>query len=354
MNPLIIAITLGDPGGIGPEIALKAAYRTRWPRAVRLVLIGSRAVLRAQARRLRLPLPPAWTPAHDPARRLSVPIVNWDPPPDAVRPAEKAARRPLAPPWRPGHTGPAEGRAAAAWIRAAVSGCLDGRFDAMVTGPICKSSLRLARLPYPGHTEYLAALTGARRFAMLLMGGPLRVVLATRHLPLARVPAALTRNGLMETVRLTAQAIAWLGVKPPAIGVCALNPHAGDDGLLGREEITVLRPALRALRREGVPAEGPIPGDVIFHQARQGRFGAVVAMYHDQGLAPLKMLAFETGINLTLGLPLVRTSPDHGTAFDIAGRGIARPDSLIAAIRLAAVLARKPNPWAPGSKNKWP
>jgi len=173
----------------------------------------------------------------------------------------------------------------------------------------------------------------------------LRVVLVTRHLPLARVAGAISQGAITEAVHLTAQALPWLGVRPKTIGVCALNPHAGDKGVLGREEITTIIPTLRALRRQGLAVEGPVPGDVIFHQARQGRYGAVVAMYHDQGLGPLKMIAFEEGVNLTLGLPIVRTSPDHGTAFDIAGKGVAHADSMAAAIRLAARLARRKNPW---------
>jgi 4-hydroxythreonine-4-phosphate dehydrogenase len=220
-----------------------------------------------------------------------------------------------------------------------------GLFDALVTGPICKQSLCLTGLPFPGHTEFLAALTRTRRYAMMLIGGPLRVVLVTRHLPLAKVATGISRAAIQEAVQLAAQALPWLGVKQKTVGVCALNPHAGDKGILGREEITTIQPALLALRRQGLAVEGPVPGDVIFHQALQGRYGAVVAMYHDQGLGPLKMIAFEDGVNLTLGLPIVRTSPDHGTAFDIAGKGVAHAGSMVAAIRLAARLAHRKNPW---------
>lgn len=328
-----IAITLGDPGGIGPEVALKALYQTRWPATLRFVLIGSRAILRRQAAQLRLPLPPVGRLAdgsHHTAR-----IINWEPEPD---------RGPMA--WQPGVTGKTQGRAAVRWIQAAVSGCMADCFDALVTGPICKQSLRLAGLPFPGHTEFLASLTGARTFAMMLLGGPLRVVLVTRHLPLAKVPGAVSKATIQAAVQLGSQALPWLGVKQNMVGICALNPHAGDKGLLGREEITIIRPALNALRRKGLNIEGPVPGDVIFHQALKGRYGAVVAMYHDQGLGPLKMIAFEEGVNLTLGLPLVRTSPDHGTAFDIAGQGLAQAGSMVAAIRLAAHLAHRKNPWS--------
>ncbi len=336
MAKVVLAVTLGDPGGIGPEIALKAACACRWPRSLRLVLIGERRALAREARRLRLPLPPIWDGSR--GRRWPAQVSIWNahavPPSPGSRPA-----------WRPGVTGRSQGRAAAAWIRTAAAGCMAGIFDGMVTGPICKKSLRLAGISLPGHTEYLARLTGARHYAMLLIGEPLRVALVTRHLPLARVAPALTRRGIVEAGELTARALAWLGVKNRKLGVCALNPHAGDGGVLGREEITTIAPAVRALRRRKIQAEGPIPADVIFHQARRGRFGAVLAMYHDQGLGPLKMLAFERGINLTLGLPILRTSPDHGTAFAIAGQGVANPESMRAAIRLAARLARRKNPW---------
>jgi 4-hydroxythreonine-4-phosphate dehydrogenase len=206
----------------------------------------------------------------------------------------------------------------------------------------------MAGIPFPGHTEMLAALTGTRRFAMMLAGGGLRVVLATRHLPLARVAKAVTADAIREAAELTVESLPWLGFPEGRIAICALNPHAGDGGLLGSEERTVIGPEIRALRRRGYPVDGPVPADVVFYQALQGRYAAVVALYHDQGLGPLKMLAFDSGINVTLGLPLVRTSPDHGTAFDVAWSGKASPGSMIEAVRLASRLARRPNPWAAG------
>ena len=215
----------------------------------------------------------------------------------------------------------------------------------MVTAPICKKSLSLAGLPFPGHTEYLAHLTETDEFAMMLMSKSLRVILATRHLALKQVPGALTAQALTTAITLSAQALKWLKVKNPTVGVCALNPHAGDQGLLGNEEIRIIRPTVHRLQRQGLPVEGPIPGDVIFYHALRGRYGAVVALYHDQGLGPLKMLDFDTGINLTLGLPILRVSPDHGTAFDIAGQNTANPASLIVAIQTALRLAQCPNPW---------
>ncbi len=338
---ITLAVALGDPGGIGPEIALKAVHGKEWPPWARFVFIGSRTVLSAQAARLRLPTPPAWAPGTPLPGRTAL----WEPGAGCDgcdgRPFRRAALE-----WAPGRTGKAHGRAAADWIRAGTTGCLAGWFDGLVTGPICKKSLGLAGIPHPGHTEYLAALTHARRFAMLLMGGPLRVALVTRHVPLAGVPTALTPAAIVETACLAAEALPWLGVRSRMLGICALNPHAGERGALGDEEARIIAPALRALRRRGIEFEGPVPADVIFHNARRGRYGIVVAMYHDQGLGPLKTIAFESGVNLTLGLPILRVSPDHGTAFDLAGTGRAHPGSLIKAIRWALRLARRPNPWA--------
>ena len=335
-STISLAITLGDPGGIGAEVALKAACQKTWPGSLRLVLIGSRYVLQKQARQLKLNLPPAWTPGTD--KIIPHQIVNWDP-------AVKNRRKSTFLSWNPGITGKRQAQSAAQWIRKAVSGCQAGWFNGMVTGPICKKSFQLADIPFPGHTEFLAFLTHSQRYAMMLLGGKLHVVLVTRHLPLADVPATLTKNSIIQTVRLAAEAVNWLKLKNKTIGVCALNPHAGDHGLLGREELTIILPAIRQLHRLNIPVVGPVCADVIFHKALHNQYGVIIAMYHDQALAPLKMLAFESGVNLTLGLPIIRTSPDHGTAFDIAGKMSANPNSMINAIRLCATLARRQNPW---------
>jgi len=327
-KPLRIGITLGDTNGIGPEVALRAVYQRRWPAGTRFVLLGPPALVAAQARRFRLPAPPAGTPA---ARAR---VVVWEPEPTALT-------------WRPGTLDPAVSAAAGGWIRAAVAACLRGDLHALVTAPISKEGFHQAGLQVPGHTELLADLCGTRRFAMMLFGGPLRVVLATRHLPLAEVPRALTPAAVEDAIRITAEALPWLGSRRARVAVCGLNPHAGEGGDLGREEIEVIAPVLRRLRQAGLNVAGPLPGDTVFHQAARGDYDAVVAMYHDQGLAPLKLLAFDRGVNVTLGLPIVRTSPDHGTAFDIAGRGRAQPSSMAEAIRWAIRLAGRRNPWTP-------
>jgi 4-hydroxythreonine-4-phosphate dehydrogenase len=333
MKPVLLGITVGDVGGIGPEVALKAtdALRRRIP--ARLVLIGSAAAVRREARRLRLPVPPQ-IPSPDAARAGIVTL--WDPLGVNV-------------PVKRGLPTAAAARAAAGWIEAAAAACEDGRLSGMVTAPISKEGLWKAGIREPGHTELLARLTRTRRYAMMLIGGGLRVVLVTRHIPLAAVSRRLTAAAIVEAAEIACGGLSWLGAANPRLGVCGLNPHAGDGGLLGREEQRIIRPAVRSLQRRGVPVEGPVPADVIFHMARKGRYGAMIAMYHDQGLGPLKMLGFDKGVNLTLGLPILRTSPDHGTAFDIAGQGVANPASMIEAIRLARRLARRRNPWRRGA-----
>ncbi len=330
--PIRIAITLGDVNGIGPEVAVKAACASTRPRGVRIVLVGDAVVAAAAARAARVPAP---VPIDDPRAAFAGPMAVWTPP-GGPRPA-----------LRPGLVRIDAARAAAHWIAAAVRGCLDGAFAAMVTAPICKEGLARAGIEFPGHTEMIADLTATRRFAMMLCGGRLRVVLATRHIPLRDVPRAVTRSVILEAAALAAEALPWLGVRRGGVAVCGLNPHAGDGGALGREEIETVGPAIRAARRRGLAVSGPYPADTVFHEALAGRHAAVVALYHDQGLAALKTVAFDEGVNVTLGLPIVRTSPDHGTAFNIAGRGIANPASMGAALRLAADLARRQNPWAP-------
>ncbi|MBN1268151.1 MAG: 4-hydroxythreonine-4-phosphate dehydrogenase PdxA [Kiritimatiellae bacterium] len=326
-----LAITIGDINGIGPEVSLKAAFRHRWPADLRLVLVGHGGILREQARRFGLRVPPAWDPSSRarPAARVTV----WDPFPRAHIT------------WRPGLITRKAAELSVDWIHSAVRKCLDGTFAGMITAPICKEGLKKAGLDIPGHTEFIARLTQTKRYAMMLIGGPLRVVLVTRHIPLRHVADSLKKENILECIQIAAEALPWLGVRRGRIGVAGLNPHAGDGGAIGTEEIELIAPAVRAARRGGLRAEGPVPPDVIFHKAARGAYDAVVCMYHDQGLGPLKMLAFESGINITLGLPILRTSPDHGTAFDIAGQGRADPGSMIAAIKLASGLSKRKNPW---------
>jgi 4-hydroxythreonine-4-phosphate dehydrogenase len=245
---------------------------------------------------------------------------------------------------RPIHGRPTKSNAGAVIesIRRACELTISGSFSALVTNPIQKSVLYGAGFRFPGHTEYLAELTGASRVAMMLSVDGLRVVPVTIHLSLAQAIATLDTDAIVETGALLARSLQQdLGIHSPRIAVAALNPHAGEDGALGREEIEVIRPAVIRLQKQGMDIAGPLPADTLFHAQARARFDAVVCMYHDQALIPLKTIDFQHGVNSTLGLPIVRTSPDHGTALDIAGRGIADPSSLVAALRLAAHMASK-------------
>jgi 4-hydroxythreonine-4-phosphate dehydrogenase len=228
-------------------------------------------------------------------------------------------------------------------LERACAGTLSGEFAAMVTAPVHKGVINDAGVPFTGHTEYLAQRTGAARPVMMLAAGPLRVALATTHLPLAAVSGAITVESLVATVGiLNRDLIRWWGIPAPRIAVCGLNPHAGEGGHLGEEEIRVIQPALRELAAQGIQVTGPLPADTAFVPARLAQVDAVLAMYHDQGLPVIKHAAFDAAVNVTLGLPILRTSVDHGTALDLAGTGRADPGSLAAALALAIELARGP------------
>jgi len=300
-----IAVTTGEPAGIGPEICTALLDA---PAEARLVLIGDRALLERTA--------------------------------GARLPEENVLHVPLAAPVHPGRLDPANARYVLALLDAGIDGCVAGRFDALVTAPVHKGVINDAGTPFTGHTEYLAQRTGAPLPVMLLVGGGLRVALATTHLPLARVSAALTAGRLADVLRvLDADLRAKFGIAAPRILVCGLNPHAGEGGHLGREEIEVIAPTLERLRAEGLLLTGPVPADTAFLPAQVAGHDAVLAMYHDQGLPVLKHASFGEAVNVTLGLPIVRTSVDHGTALDLAGTGRADAGSLRAAVRLAAALS---------------
>jgi 4-hydroxythreonine-4-phosphate dehydrogenase len=234
----------------------------------------------------------------------------------------------------------AAGRAAYDVLLRAVKDAQSGAVDAIATAPVNKEAFKLAGLEWAGHTDLLAHLTGARRVAMMFHSDVLRVVLATVHIPLSEVPGVLTRALMTETIRLVAGELPRFGVARPRIAVAGLNPHAGEHGLFGREEIEAITPAVDTCRGESILVSGPFPADTIFVRTTRGEFDVVIACYHDQGLIPVKLLAFGQAVNVTIGLPIIRTSVDHGTAFDIAGKGIADHGSMVAAVRLAAALAR--------------
>jgi len=284
----VVAITAGDPAGIGPEIAEKAADDPR-------------------------------------VRAVCDPVIYG--PPAPVR-------------FEPGVLSVEAGRAAYDAICSAVKDAMDGRVSAVATAPVNKLGFSRAGLQWKGHTDLLAHLTGSPRVAMMFWSEPLKVVLATVHVPLADVPRLVTSTLLGEIIDLTARELPRFGIARPRIALAGLNPHAGEEGLLGMEEERVLRPAVEGARSRGIAIDGPFPGDTVFGRATRGEFDVVIACYHDQGLIPVKLLAFGHAVNVTLGLPIVRTSVDHGTAFDIAGKGVADPSSMIEAVLLAAHFAR--------------
>ena len=285
-----IALTVGDPAGIGSEIVEKAV---------------------ADARVL----------------DVCEPVV-YGPPPGAR--------------FAPGVLSAESGRAAYDTIVAAVGDAQAGRVAAIATAPVSKLALARAGLPWKGHTDLLAHLTGSGRVAMMFWSDPLKVVLATVHVPLADVPRALTRELLDGIIELTARELPLFNsARPPRLAMAGLNPHAGEEGLLGTDEGSTIGPAVEAARARGIDISGPFPGDTVFLRASRGEFDAVIACYHDQGLIPVKLLAFGRSVNVTLGLPIVRTSVDHGTAFDIAGTGVADPSSMVEAVILAARLATR-------------
>ena len=322
----LIAVTMGDPAGVGPEVVVKALSNPEIHARCSPLVVGQERILNDTARILDCST--VFETVEDP---------ETDPGRGKVAVIEAGPREPLLPAGRPSAAG---GRIAVAAIERAAGLALGKKVRAIVTAPISKEAIRKAGSTFPGHTEMLASLTGARTFAMMLVGGGLRVSLATIHIPLREVPVALSAAGIEEVIELTRDALPGFGESGSAIAVCGLNPHAGESGIMGEEDRRVIAPAVRAAGRRGIAVSGPWPADTVFHRALRGEFAAVVAMYHDQGLIPLKTLAFDSGVNLTLGLPIIRTSVDHGTAYDIAGRGAASPSSLLAAIKVAAELSR--------------
>lgn len=313
----VLALTMGDPAGIGPEIILRALAKPAVRNLADYIIVGDLKILNKTKDILN-------------GQRIScvndlsrIGIMDMD---NVVSDtfifgAEKAAC----------------GKASVEYIRRAFELIRSGAADAMVTAPINKSAARKAGFPFPGHTEFLAHLAGAENFVMMLTGGPLRVGLVTIHIRMSEVPKKITVKNIGDTIAVILRALKTdFGIAAPRIGVCALNPHAGEGGLFGDEEARIIKPAVRKFAKSGV--RGPFPADSIFYDAYRGKFDCVICLYHDQGLIPLKMIARDSGVNITLGLGFVRTSPDHGTAFDIAGKGKADPSSMEAAIRTAALM----------------
>lgn len=371
VRPLRLAITLGDPAGIGPEIILRMFQDGGFPPATIPFVVGEARHLEQVGGLIGSSLSPKILdlPPSVPSPAGTIPVIE---------PSDFHFSGGLV----LGRVAAECGAAAWAYIRKAVELVRSGQADAIVTAPLHKEALQAAGCPHPGHTELLADLAGGMPVAMLLVGGGLRVALATIHEPFVRVRELLTVEGILGHLRIMDRFIPWFGLEPetaretggkrpsapekgnklqasgendakaaaasvaghpprrPRIGVTGLNPHAGEGGLFGNEEREIIDPAIRRACAEGINAAGPLPADTIFHFHREGAYDAVLAMYHDQALIPVKTLDFHGGVNVTMGLPFIRTSVDHGTAFDIAGRGLARPDSLHSALEMAALLAR--------------
>jgi len=319
-KPPLVAVTAGEPAGIGPDLCVMLAGR-RLP--ARLVVIADEQLLRARAQALGLPFT-AIPRFGDPATAGDFSVLHV----------------PLAHPAQPGRPDPGNSHYVIRTLELAADGCRDRRFDAMATAPVHKGVINDAGIAFTGHTDFLAGRLRATHVVMMLAGGGMRVALATTHLPLHAVAAAITRDSLERTLRvLHDELVSRFAIARPRIIVAGLNPHAGESGHLGREEIEVIAPVLERLRGEGYELTGPLPADTLFQPERLQHCDCVLAMYHDQGLPVLKYASFGGGINITLGLPIIRTSVDHGTALELAGTGKAKAESLVAAIELAAELA---------------
>nr|NJM03999.1 4-hydroxythreonine-4-phosphate dehydrogenase PdxA [Desulfobacula sp.] len=324
----VIGISMGDPAGIGPEILLKALNDPGIYAVCRPLIIGDSHILKKALDHLGFPHhlhiidePGQGYFRFNTVDMIDIPLLN------RLN-------------FTPGLACMETGTAMQEYVIKGIDLALDGKIDGLVTCPITKTALKLAGSDFHGHTELLAHKTGTKDYAMMLAGKTLRVVLTTIHIPLAQVPASLTREGLIRKIRLTHTSLkSRFNIKEPRIAVAGLNPHSGEASMFGREEEDLILPAVRASNAEGMNVHGPLPPDTVFYHAVQGRYDAVVCMYHDQGLIPFKLIHFKDGVNTTLGLPIIRTSVDHGTAYDIAWKGIADPSSLMEAIKMAAFQA---------------
>lgn len=326
----LLALTMGDPVGVGPEIIVMALSDPAIYQICRPLVLGDPAALN-RAKDLLAPHLEIRLVTKPEEGRYEPGIIDLLPLSD-LREADLAYGRPTA----------AGGAAMVSYIFKAIDLAMEKKVAGMVTGPISKTALKMAGYAYPGHTELLKDRTGAREVAMMLAGGNFRVVLATIHVALKEVPRRLSQEGLVRLFALTCRALQEdLGIPQPRLAVAALNPHASEGGLFGSEEMEIIIPAVLQAHGQGLPVTGPFPSDTLFWRHAQGEFDAVCAMYHDQGLIPLKLLHFTDAVNVTLGLPIIRTSVDHGTAYDLAGTGQADPGSLKAAIRMAAEMAER-------------
>jgi 4-phospho-D-threonate 3-dehydrogenase / 4-phospho-D-erythronate 3-dehydrogenase len=322
-----IGITMGDPAGIGPEVVLKAVAEDEVRRACIPVIIGDAQLLAHTARTLDLQSGYDIVRADEPFPEHSEPVIyHLDNITGFIEPGIESG---------------AAGKAAGGYIEAAVELCAAGSIDAVATAPINKRALFLGGYSFPGHTEFFAHLTGAEEYAMAFVAGNLRIVLLSTHVPLSEAIRLVERDRIVRRVNLANRELQRWGIERPRVAVAALNPHGAEGGLFGVEEASEIMPAIDACRRDDINVQGPFSADTVFLRASRGEFDAVIACYHDQAMIPVKCLSFGEAVNVTLGLPFIRTSVDHGTAFDIAGKGLAEHSSMVAAIKLAADLSTR-------------
>lgn len=320
---------MGDPCGIGPEIILKALQSPGIKNIAHYVIIGNEGVVDHTAKVLKIPI----------AYRTISHISEIE---DGRQPLSLVSIGNFKSNFIKQKKATAEGgELSVQCVIRGINLAMSGHIGALVTAPICKEAIHLGGYGYPGHTEMLQIFSGAKRVVMLMVGGKLRVAFVTTHIALKDVPQLITVEDVLGTIAISNNNLRqYFGIKKPKIAVCGLNPHAGEEGIFGDEERKVIIPAVEKAKKKGIQCDGPVSADTIFYKALKGACDAVVAIYHDQGAIPLKLHAFETGVNITLGIPFIRTSPDHGTAYDIAGKGIADPHSMMEAIKTAARMAR--------------
>ncbi|MBI5182538.1 MAG: 4-hydroxythreonine-4-phosphate dehydrogenase PdxA [Nitrospirae bacterium] len=324
----IIGITMGDPAGIGPEVIVKAFHQGKLQEFSQPIVIGDAKTIEDMANLLNVPIAVKASQEikKDFLYHNTINVI------DLKNIGEEQIRL--------GFPSKVAGRSVVDYIKKAVELAMNKKIDAITTAPINKEVMNASGYPYRGHTELLAELTGTKDFGMMMVSGPLRIILVTTHLALKDVPKFINKDRVYKTILLANKAMKYFNIANPKIGVAALNPHAGEGKLFGTEEWDDILPAVIKARGEGIDVTDPSPADTLFYKATFGHYDVIVAMYHDQGLIPLKMLAFGKAVNITIGLPIIRTSVDHGTAYDIAGRGIANPTSMIEAVKLAAEMAK--------------
>ena len=324
----LIGITIGDPAGIGGEVTLKCVAHPSVREVCHPIVVGDARLLRRLSDEYRLPFPFRIIEQKERVdRKLTAPLLM-----DLDN---------LPPQIEMGSVKKEYGRAAGQYLEVAVSRALKGEIDALVTGPINKIAFKLGGYDYSGHTEYLATLTRSNSYAMMFVAESLKVAFLTTHLSLSEAVCQVKKEKIIPLVRLTNQEMKRFGFSQPRIAIAGLNPHAGENGMFGREEVEEIIPAVEECQREGIDIKGPYPADALFSSNKNGElFDIIIALYHDQGLVPVKLYDFQKAVNITLGLPIIRTSVGHGTAFDIAGKGIADPSNMIAAIKLAVAMTR--------------